>query len=214
MAIRRRKVDKVTRGFIFLGSKMTVDNDSSHEVKTCLLLGKKTMKNLDSLLKSRDITLPTKVHIVKTVFFSSHKKGWASNSWWFWIVVLEKALKSPLDYKKIKLVIPKGNQPLILIGRTYVEAETLILWPPNVKSQLTGKTLMLGKIEVKKEMGWQMSWLVSITNSEDLSPSKLWETVTDGDAWCASVHGVAKNWTWLIDWTTATNSFEEIYFAL
>ena len=67
--------------------------------------------------------------------------------------MLEKALKSPLDYKKIKLVIPKGNQPLILIGRTYVEAETLILWPPNVKSQLTGKTLMLGKIEVKKEMG-------------------------------------------------------------
>ena len=116
--------------FIFLGSKITADGDSSHEIKRHLLLGRKAMTNLDSILKSRDITLPTKVcH----GFASSHvwmweldyKESWVPKNWCFWTVVLKKTLENPLDYK-IKPVIPKGNQSWIFIGRTDSEAETPI----------------------------------------------------------------------------------------
>ena len=131
---------------IFSGSKITVDGDCSHEIKRRLLLGRKSMTNLDSILKSRDITLLTKVRIVKTMVFSSshvwmwkldHEKCWALKNWLFWIVVLEKTLESPLDIKEIKLVNTKGNQPWIFIGRT--DAEAPILWPSDAKNRLTGK---------------------------------------------------------------------------
>ena len=121
----------------FLASKITADGDGSHEIKRHLLLGRKAMTNVDRVLKSRDITLLTKIHIVKAmVFYSScvwmweldHKEGWAPKNWWFWAVVLEKTLESPLDCKEIKPVSPKGNQPWIFIGRTDAEAEALILW--------------------------------------------------------------------------------------
>ena len=123
--------------FIFLGSKITADGDWSHEIKRRLLLGRKAMTNLDSILKSRDVTLPTNVCIVKaTVFFSSHvwmwelygKEGWVPKNWCFWTVVLEKALESPLDCKEIKPVNPTGNQSWLFIGRTDAEAETPIFW--------------------------------------------------------------------------------------
>ena len=130
----------------FLGSKITADGDCSHEIKKCLLLGRKAMTNLDSLLKSRYITLPT-LSSQSFGFSISHvwmweldyKESWAPKNWCFWIVVLEKTLESPLDSKKIRPVHPKGNHSWIFIGRTDAEAETPILWPPDVKNWFIGK---------------------------------------------------------------------------
>ena len=127
--------------FIFSGSKITAEGDCSHEIKRRFLLGRKAMTNLDSILKSRDITLPTKVHIVKAMVFAiiiqmwelDHKEGWAPKNWCFRTVVLEKTLESPLDSREIKPVNPKGNQPWIFIERINAEIETLILWPHDVK---------------------------------------------------------------------------------
>ena len=113
-----------------------------------MLLGRKVMTNLDSILKSRDITLPAKVHLVKAVVFSSshvcmwelgYKESWAPKNWFFWTVVLEKTLESPLDCKEIQRVHPKGHQSWMFIGRANVEAETPILWPPDEKSWLIWK---------------------------------------------------------------------------
>ena len=149
-------MDTVT-DFIFLGSQITADVDWSHEIKRCLLLGRKAMTNLDSILKGRDFTLPTKVHLVKAMVFpvvSYRCESWAIKKaehqridgfelwcwiWCFWTVVLEKTLKSPLDCKEIKSVSPKGNQSWIFIGRTDAKAETPILWPPDMKNWLIGK---------------------------------------------------------------------------
>ena len=121
--------------FIFLGSKITANGDCSHDIKRCLLLRRKAMTNLYSILKSRDITLPTKVHLVKAMVFPyshvwmwelDHKESWALKNWCFWTVVLEKTLESPLESKEIQPVNPKGNQSWIFIGRTDAEAETPI----------------------------------------------------------------------------------------
>ena len=132
--------------FILGGSKITVDGDYSHEIKRCLLLGRKAMTNLDSILKSRDITLPTKVHLVKSYGFSSshvwmweldYKESWMPKNWCFWTMVLEKTLESPLACKEIQPVKHKGHQFWIFIGRT--DAEASIIWPPDVKNWLIGK---------------------------------------------------------------------------
>ena len=137
--------------FILEGSQITADSDCSHEIKRRLLLGRKVMTNLESIFKSRDITLPTKVHLVKAMVFPvviwelDYKESWALNNWCFWTVVFEKTLESPLDCKEIQPVHPKGDQSWVFIGRTDVEAETPILWPPDVKSWLIGKDPDAGK---------------------------------------------------------------------
>ena len=144
---------ETVRDFIFLDSKITGDGDCSHEIKRRLLLGRKVMTNLDSLLKSRDITLPTKVCLVKAMLFSvviygyelDYKESWAPKNWCFWVVVLEKTLECPLDCKEIQPVRPKGDQSWIFTERTDVEAETPILWPPDSKSWLIRKGPDAGK---------------------------------------------------------------------
>ena len=147
--------------FIFLGSKITVDGECSHEIKRRLILGRKVMTNLDSILKSRDITLSTRVHLVKAMVFPvvmygcewDYKESWALKNWCFWTVVLEKTLKSPLDCKEIQPVHPKGNQSWAFIGRTDVEAKTPILWPPDAKRLLIWKEPDAGKDWGQEEKG-------------------------------------------------------------
>ena len=137
------EIDRETvSDFILGGSKITVDGDCSHEIKRCLRLGRKVMTNQDSILKSRDITLPTKVRLVKAMVFPVVMYGFES-----WTIkkaehqridafelVLEKTLESPLDCKEIQPVHPKGDQSGVFIGRTDVEAETPILWSSDAKS--------------------------------------------------------------------------------
>ena len=137
----------------FWGSKITADGKCSHKIKRHLVLGRKVMTNLDSIFKSRDITLPTKVHLVKAMVFPvvvygcerwDYKESGAPKNWCFWTVVLEKTFESPLDCKEIQPVHSKGDQSWILI-RTDAEAETPILWPPDAKNQLIGKDSDAGK---------------------------------------------------------------------
>ena len=134
----------------------------SHEIKRCLLLGRKVMTNLDSIFKSRDITLPTRVHLVKAMGFSSGhvwmwvldcEESWALKNWCFWTVVLEKTLESPLDCKEVQPVHSKGDQPWVLFGRNDAKAETPILWPPHAKSWLIGKDSDAGRDWGQKEKG-------------------------------------------------------------
>ena len=144
------------------GSKITADGDWSHEIKRRLLLGRKVMTNLDSILKSRDITLSTKVWLCQGCGFScshvwiwelDYEESWAPKNWCFWTVVLEKTLENPLDCKEIQPVHPKGNQSWVFIGGTDFEAETPRLWPPDVKSWLIWKDPDAGKDWGQEEKG-------------------------------------------------------------
>ena len=162
MQIKFSTIETVTN-FIFLGSKVTADGDYSHEIKRCLLLGRKAMTNLDSILKKQRHYSVNKYLFSQSYGFSSshvwirglnYKERWVPKNCCFWTVVLEKTLESPLDCKEIQSVNTKGNQSWIFIGRTDIEAETPILWPPDVNNWLTGKDPDGEQDWRQEERGW------------------------------------------------------------
>ena len=158
------KIVETVSDFIFWGSKITADGDCSHEIKRCLLLGRKVLTNLDSILKSRDITLPIKVYQGHSQGYGFScddvwmweldcEEGWAPKNWCIWTVVLEKTLESPLDCKEIQPVHSEGDQPWDFSGRNDAKAETPVLWPPHVKSWLIGKDSAAGGDWGQEEKG-------------------------------------------------------------
>ena len=182
----------------FLGLQNSVNSDCSHEIKKCLLLGRKAMTNLDSMLKSRDITLPTKVHIVKAMVLSSshvwmweldHKKGWVLKNWCFQTMVLKKSLESPLDSMEIKPVNSKGNPPLIFIWR--IKAEAPIFWSFDENSRLIRKDPDAGKYWGQEKKGvigdGVVGWHHQLNGHE--FEQALWDSEGQGSLACCSPWG-------------------------
>ena len=201
MPNRRGKVEVVT-DLLFLGSWIIVDGDCSHEYRRRLLLGRKAITNLDSVLEkqrhyssdkgpySQGYSL-TSGHV--QVWELDHKEGRAPKNWCLWTVVPEKTLESPLDSKEIKPVNHKGNQSWILTGRTDAEAEATVFHHLMQTGDSLEKSLILRKIGSKRRREHQkMSWLDGIPDTRDVNLCELQEMMKDRAAWHASVHGVTE----------------------
>ena len=161
-------------------------------------------------IKSRDITLPTKVCLVKAMVFRGHvwileldcEESWVLKNWCFWAVVLEKTLESPLDCKEIQPVHSRGDQPLVIFGRNDAKAETLVLWPPHVKSWLIGKDSDAGRDWGQEEKGTTEDEMAGWHHQPNGREFEWTPGVGDGqEGWHAAIHGVTKSWTRLSDWS-------------